>query len=312
MLRLGDARMVISSSSAFAHGVRPHPDAVHVSYCHSPLRYLWHERRRAERGLPWAVRPPVRAVLGAVRRWDIRASGRVTAYIANSRLTRQRIADFYGREAAVVHPPVEVGRFAREPGPRDYFLLVGEVTGHKRTEVALSAAERAGAHLKVVGGGPDLDRLRRRFARAEFLGRVDDRRLADLYAGCRALVVPGVEEFGITMVEAQAAGRPVVAAGGGGACEIVRDGETGVLVPPGSIDGLAEALREVDWEGFDVPALRASAARFSTAEFRLRFAAEVERILTEASGDVSQAHRPAARAVPITPGGILASSRHRP
>jgi glycosyltransferase involved in cell wall biosynthesis len=123
--------------------------------------------------------------------------------------------------------------------------------------------------------------------------------------------VPAVEEFGITMVEAQAAGRPVVAAGRGGACEIVRDGETGVLVPPGSVDGLAEALREVDWEAFGVPALRANAARFSTAQFRLRFAAEVARVVAQASGHVAQVHRPAPAGVPVTTGGILASSGHR-
>jgi glycosyltransferase involved in cell wall biosynthesis len=278
-LPVASARLVISSSSAFAHGVHPAPDAVHISYCYSPFRYVWHERHRTEERLSAPIRPLAHAALGGLRRWDLRASRRVTAYIAISEVTRQRIGDFYGREATVVHPPVEVDRFKRGADPQDYFLVVGEVTAHKNVEVALAAAERANVRVKVVGGGPDLARLRRRFTRATFVGRVDDRRLMELYAGCRALVVPAVEEFGITMVEAQASGRPVVAAAKGGALEIVEDGETGVLFPNGDVDALAEALREIDWEGFEASRLRASAERFSSRRFQLRFSSEVARIL---------------------------------
>jgi glycosyltransferase involved in cell wall biosynthesis len=274
-LPLGDARVVISSSSAFAHGVCPAPDAMHVSYCHSPFRYVWHERRRTEDALAPALRPLGHGVLSAVKHWDIRASRRVSAYIANSQLTRQRIGDFYERDASVIHPPVAIERFIRAPAPEDYFLVVGEVTSHKRTELALTAAELADVKLTVVGEGPDLARLRRRFTHARFLGRVDDRRLLELYAGCRALVVPGIEEFGIAMVEAHAAGRPVAAAANGGALEIVEEGVTGAFFAPGDVTALAEALREVDWEGFDVVRLRASAERFSCEAFRRRFVAEV-------------------------------------
>jgi glycosyltransferase involved in cell wall biosynthesis len=273
------ADVVLSSSSAFAHGVRPAPDAVHICYCYSPFRYVWHERRRTEEDVAAPIRPLAHGLLSTVRRWDLRASRRVTAYIAISELTRQRIGDCYGRDASIVHPPVEVDRFKRVPTPEDYFLLVGEVTGHKNVEVALAAAERAGVKIKVVGDGPDLARLRQRFRHATFLGRVGDHRLVEIYAGCRALVVPAIEEFGITMVEAHAAGRPVVAAGRGGALEIVDGGETGVLFPPGDIDALAEALREIDWERFDVAKLQASAQRFAVAQFQRRFSSEVARIL---------------------------------
>jgi glycosyltransferase involved in cell wall biosynthesis len=286
-LPLGSATVVISSSSAFAHGVRPAPEAVHVAYCHSPFRYVWHERRRTEQRLAPAARPLGHAALTAVRRWDVAASRRVTAYVANSQLTRQRIADFYGRDATVVHPPVDVDRFRRSPAPEDYFLLVGEVTAHKNTEVALAAAKRAHVKVKVVGDGPDLGRLRHRFPDASFLGRVDDRRLIELYAGCRALVVPAIEEFGIAMVEAHASGRPVVAAAKGGALEIVEDGETGALFRPGSVGELAEALRQIDWEGFDVSRLRATAERFSAGQFRTRFASAVAS-LTSGRGAAAQ------------------------
>ena len=280
-LPLDGANVVISSSSAFAHGVTPAPDAVHISYCHSPFRYVWHERGTTEEGIALPLRPLAHGVLGAVRRWDVAASRRVTAYVANSELTAQRIADFYGREASVVHPPVDVERFEDVPAPEDFFLLVGEATRHKNPALALAAAERAGVTLVVAGDGPDLARLRQRFRTATFLGRVSDRRLIELYAGCRALIAPAIEEFGMTMVEAHAAGRPVLAPGRGGALEIVDDGDTGVLVTPDSVDAFAEALRETDWEGFDVGRLQASAQRFSPGEFRRRFRSEVARTVDQ-------------------------------
>jgi glycosyltransferase involved in cell wall biosynthesis len=277
-LRLPPADLVVSSSSAFAHGVRPPDGVAHVCYCHSPFRYAWHERARALAEVPAPVRPLLDRVLERIRRWDLRASRRVTAYIANGRITQQRIGDFWGRDATVVHPPVDVERFA--PGtPEDFFLVVGEVVRHKRTEAAVHAALRSGMPLRVAGTGPELARLQALYGdRVAFLGRVDDGALADLYARARAVVVPNVEEFGIVAVEAQAAGRPVLAAGAGGALETVVDGRTGVLVPPGDEDALAEAMREVDFAAFAPEAAVANAARFSAARFRARLRAEVERL----------------------------------
>jgi glycosyltransferase involved in cell wall biosynthesis len=278
-LPLGGFDAVVSSSSAFAHGVRPDRGSVHVSYCHSPFRYVWHERHRALAEVPGPLRPAVDRWLDRIQRWDTRAAQRVDHYIANSELTQRRIQEFWGRDARVVHPPVEVGRF-HVGEPQDYVLIVAELVSHKRVDVALEAARRAGRRAKVVGTGPMLPALRGRFAdAAEFLGRVGDPELAELYAGAVALVVPNVEEFGIAAVEAQAAGRPVLAIDAGGTRETVVPGETGVLVEGGTIEDFAEAMREVDFATFDPQPIRRHAQAFSAERFRERLVSEVGRLV---------------------------------
>jgi glycosyltransferase involved in cell wall biosynthesis len=203
----------------------------------------------------------------------------VTHYIANSDISRQRIADTYGRDAAVVHPPVEVERFS--PGePDDYFLFVGQVVGHKRVELALEAAKRAGRRIKIAGDGPDRSRLEAQYgSHAEFLGRVSDVELSDLYKGACALVVPNVEEFGIAAVEVQAAGRPVLGVDAGGLQETVVPGVTGVLVPPDDLDAMTQAMAYVDFHAFSADAIRKNAERFSTDAFTRNLLDEVERVL---------------------------------
>ena len=282
-LPVEDHELVISSSSAFAHGVRPRLGATHISYCHTPFRYAWHEYERTLARTWRPARPLAREVLRRIRAWDLAASARVTHYIANSEITKQRIADTYGRDATVVPPPVEVARFTTGT-PEDYFLIVSEIVWHKRVDLALEAARRAGQPVRVVGGGPDLKRLEERYgSSATFLGRVSDPELERLYAGARALIVPNVEEFGIAGVEAQAAGRPVVAADAGGARETIVDGETGVLVPPGDVDALAEALRETDFDRFRSERIRANAERFSAEAFKGRLLDEVRRLTDDRS-----------------------------
>jgi len=277
-LPVGGHEVIVSSSSAFAHGVRTAPGAVHICYCHTPFRYAWYERERALEELPPPLRPVMAQVLGRIRRWDQAASRQVTHYIANSAITRDRIAECYEREATVIHPPVKVERFG--PGQReDFFLVVTEAVRHKRIELAVQAARMAGQRLRVVGSGPDLPRLKAEYgSTAEFLGRVSDAHLADLYGRARALVVPNIEEFGIAIVESQAAGTPVVAADGGGARETVIPGKTGVLAPYGDISAFAEALGYTDFDAFDRTALVQHAGRFSHDRFRARLIAEVDRL----------------------------------
>lgn len=277
-LPVSEFDVIVSSSSAFAHGLRPAPGALHVCYCHSPFRYAWFERERALAEAPRWARPLLGRTLTRLRRWDLEAAGRVSRYVANSEITRRRIAELYGRDSDVVHPPVSVERFAIGE-PEDYLLFVGQVIRHKRVEVAIEAALLAGRPLKIVGDGPDLERLRERHRDdpIEFLGRVGDEQLAGLYSACLALIVPNVEEFGIAAVEAQAAGRPVVAVGRGGVRETVVDGLTGVLVEGESAAELAAPLRERDFDDFDPATIRANAERFGAAAFRTNFKALVER-----------------------------------
>lgn len=293
-LDLGEPEVVLSSSSAFAHGVRTGSQTTHICYCHSPFRYIWHERERALSELPYAARPLLSRELARIRRWDMDAAGRVDHFIANSRITQQRIADFWGRSSTIIHPPVDVDRF-HVGEPEDFFLIVGELVAHKRVGDAVRAAERAGRRVKIVGTGPELPRLRAEFGgRAEFLGRVQDDHLADLMARAAAVVITAVEEFGIVAVEAHAAGRPVVGPDRGGTTETVTDGETGVLYPTGDFDALAEVLREVDFTRFDAAKARRQALRFRAEIFCERLSTEVRR-LNGLPGSRDAADRPRSR-----------------
>jgi glycosyltransferase involved in cell wall biosynthesis len=276
-LRLPDADIVISSSSAFAHGVRVPDGALHISYCYTPFRYAWHEEACALREASPVLRPLLRRQLRRIRRWDAAASRRVDAYIAISRFGSERIKRCYGRDAVVIHPPVETHRFdVGRPG--DALLVVSELVRHKRLEIALEAARRARAPIRVVGSGPEYSALRSAYRDAEFLGRVDDRELAELYANARAVVVPSLEEFGITAIEAQAAGRPVIAAAGGGAQETVLRGQTGWLAKFADVDSFAAAIRDIERLDFDPTLAREHAERFSVDAFRRRLSTYVSQL----------------------------------
>ena len=279
-LDMSGLELVISSSSAFAHGVKTDPETTHVCYCHSPFRYAWQARGTALGEVPAPLRRPVSLGLDAICRWDLKAASRVTHYIANSEITRQRIVALYRRDAPVVHPPVDIERFRVGPTAErgDHLIVVGELVAHKRIEAAIEAAAIVGRPIVVVGDGPEAARLRALHpAVARFVGRIDDQRLAELYSGAYAMLVPGVEEFGIAVVEAQAAGCPIVAQSGGGVRETVRDAVSGVLVPTGSANDLAAGIEQLDRLAIDPADCRRQAERFSTP----RFHRELESTLRE-------------------------------
>jgi glycosyltransferase involved in cell wall biosynthesis len=278
--------VVLSSSSAFAHGVRVPEGAFHINYCHAPFRYAWHEQQRALSEAPGPLRPLVRRELERIRRWDLSTSRRVDVFIANSQLTRERIRRFYGRDAYLIHPPVETQRFA-PAAPGESLLIVSEIVRHKRLQVALEAARRARAPIRVVGTGPDLVELRAAYPEAEFLGRAGDGELAELYASARAVVVPSMEEFGIVAVEAQAAGRPVIAAAAGGSLETVLEGRTGRLVALDDVEAFAQAIATIGELDFDPAVAVENAERFSVAAFRRRLSELVGQTMQEANNSRS-------------------------
>jgi glycosyltransferase involved in cell wall biosynthesis len=260
--------LVISSSSAWAHGVIPDEDATHVCYCHNPFRYAWNAREDTLRGRGPVSRAALGLVLQRWRQWDFIAAQRVDAYVANSDTTRRRVRRYFGREAVVVHPPVDTARFAPAPVGADYVVL-SELMAHKRIDVAVRAFTRLRLPLLVVGNGPDLRRLRRLAGpTVRFAGRVGDETAAAMLARARALVVTATEEFGIAAVEAQAAGRPVIALGAGGVRETVLEGVTGAFYREQDPEALAEVLRRFDPLAVDPQACVANAARFDAAHFR--------------------------------------------
>ncbi len=268
--------LVVSSSHCVAKGVRPPPGVPHLCYCHTPMRYVW-DQYDAYFG-PGRASLPVRAAMGMVaprlRRWDRATAARVTAFVANSHHVRERIRRLYDRDAAVVHPPVALERFS--PGDRreDFYLCLGALVPYKRVDLVVNAATRLGRALVVAGDGPEASALRRRAGpTVRFVGRVTDEEVARLLGRCRALVHAGVEDFGITLVEAQAAGAPVVARGAGGALETVipPGGDappTGVLFDAPTVDGVADALLRFEATTFDPLRLRAHAEGFGADRFR--------------------------------------------
>jgi len=267
-LDLSGYDLVVSSSSAWAHGVIVDPDAVHVCYCHNPFRYAWNARDEtlSERG--GLQRAALRVVFQRWRQWDWIAAQRVDRYIANSETTRRRIRRYFGRESDVVYPPVETSRFT--PGPvSDFYVVLSELMPHKRINLAVEAFNRLRLPLVVIGNGPDARRLRRMAGPTiSFAGRVSDTRAAELLSAARALVVTATEEFGIAAVEAQAAGRPVIALAEGGVRETVQEDLTGTFYEEPSVEALADAVLRFDALGVDPAVCVANANRFDVAHFR--------------------------------------------
>jgi glycosyltransferase involved in cell wall biosynthesis len=290
--------LVISSSSAWAHAAICDEGTVHVCYCHNPFRYAWNEHQRTllERGGP-LTRVALRSFFRRWRMWDWIAAQRVDRYLTNSRTTQRRIRAYYGRDARIVHPPVNTARFGQAL-PGSHYLVLSELVSHKRIDEAVLAFNRLGLPLIVAGDGPERRRLRRLAGpNVTLAGRVSDGEAARLLATCRALVVTSVEEFGIAAVEAQAAGRPVIARRAGGALETVLDGVTGCFWTGGPAE-LVEAVRSFDPSSIDPRACLENAKRFDAAIFRRTLPREVERALAgaEASGPT---RRPRTRRVPL-------------
>lgn len=287
---LSDFDLIISSSSSFAKGVIVKPRTLHISYCHTPTRFLWdwyHDYLQENRLGP-VRRLLVVPVLHLFRIWDRSAADRVDLYVANSRTTARRIDKFYGRKSEVIHPPVDVerlsglGRDLAVP-EKDYYLIVSRLSAYKKIDIAISAFNKMGLDLVIIGEGEDRKRLEKMAEKnVRFLGFQDEAHLAAYYRGAKALIFPGEDDFGITIVEAMALGVPVLALGRGGAAETVVPGKTGELFEEPVPEILADGIRRMsrNMERYDREEIKAHARRFSRSNFEKDFKAFVDQALS--------------------------------
>lgn len=277
-LRLDGYDLVISSSGAEAKGIRVPKGTLHVNYCHAPTHYYWsrydeYMHRPGFGRFDPLARLGLRLLVGPLRRWDYKAAQRPDVMIANSSHIQAEIKKYYGRDSTIIFPPVDTDRFSRlTKTTGDYYLVTGRQTPYKRFDLAVQACTALGLPLHVVGQGPDHARLQALAGpTVQFLGRLDDGALAAAYAGARALIFPGLDDFGITPVEAMAAGTPVVAYHAGGALDYVRPGTSGAFFAQLTAASLQACLEQFDPSAYSTAAVRQVAAEFSVQNFRTSF-----------------------------------------
>lgn len=274
--------LVVSSCFGYAKGVHTRPDAVHVCYCYTPMRWVWrHDDYVGRERFSAAQRALMAGAVPLLRRWDLRAARRPDHYLTSSRVVAERIRDCYGRDATVIPPPVDVSRFRATDPPGDYYLIVSRLSAYKRLDLAVAACTALGRRLLVIGDGPDRARLASLAgATVTFLGRRSDAAVASALAGCRALLFPGEEDFGIAPLEANASGRPVIAWRGGGATETVVEGETGLFFDRATPEAVADAMLRLEQQPWDAARLRRHAEGYD----RPVFVSRVRRFLHDVAG----------------------------
>ena len=281
-LDLMEFDLVISSCMSCCKGVLTRPDALHVCYCHSPIRYVWDLYYDYLEGTDSIRRAAMRRIIPRVREWDYLAAQRVDRFVANSDYVGKRISKFYRRESVTVHPASPVA--AREVrNPEGYYLVVSRFVRYKRVDIAIEACNRLGRKLVIVGSGGEEEKLLRGMAgpTVEFRGRVSDEEMTDLYAGADAFLFPGIEDFGLTPIEAMNSGVPVIAYAEGGAMETVEDGITGVHFHEQNASGLIGAIN--DFERGAVVLKREEIAYRTRARFsQERFVQEITDVLLNA------------------------------
>jgi glycosyltransferase involved in cell wall biosynthesis len=268
-LELDRFDVIISSSAAFAHGVRTTPDQLHVSYIHSPMRYAWHQYEQHVSQLGFGS-PPMRMLLAYLRRWDRTASQRATHMIANSQWTSSAIKKAFERDSKVIYPPVHIERFAPAEKRADYYLTASRLVPYKRVDLIVSAFSRLGLPLIVIGDGPEQKYVKRNApANIEFRAYQPEEQFSRLMNEAKAFIYAAEEDFGIAAVEAQAAGAPVIAFGRGGLRETVVNGETGIFFDEQNEESIIATVKTFENEEakFDPQVIRQNAQRFGVQRF---------------------------------------------
>jgi len=292
--------LIISSESGPAKGIIPPADALHVCYCHTPMRYIWnmyHDYRDSAGRLARLVMPPLAHYL---RMWDVTSAARVDSFVANSATVATRIRRYYAADSVVIHPPVDTGAFSAAAASElaDYYLMAGELVSYKRPDLAVQAFNEMKLKLVVIGGGEMLDALRRLAGpTVTIMGSQPFEVLKRHYANCRALIFPGEEDFGMVPVEAMASGRPVVAYGRGGATETVVDGVTGVFFAEQSVAAISAAVRRLADIRIDSAEIVAHAGQFGRDPFFRKMRDHIDRLMAERAGTLRGQHAEPAEVV---------------
>lgn len=274
--------LIISSSSAFAKGAIKGKDAINICYCYSPMRFVWDYKHYVEKEnfgnltsklLPIAIK--------SLKKWDLKTVGRVDYYVTISGYIQDRVKNFYGRDSEVIYPPVSVASCKISDKTEDYFLIVSRLNAYKNIDIVIEAFNKCRLNLKIVGTGPYEDTLKKmaKGSNIKFTGRLSNDELKETYGKCRAYIFPGKEDFGITPVEAQAFGKPVIAYADGGALETVVDGVTGLFFKHKSPDELLKTIEkfiEIE-KSFNAENIRQNALRFDTAIFKEKITVFIEK-----------------------------------
>ena len=274
--------LIISTSHCVAKGAIRREGGLHICYCHTPMRYVWEMFDeyfgKGKAGI--LTRTAMSVFAPRLRKWDVRTSGRVNYYIANSYNVARRIKEYYNRESDVIHPPVDTSLFQISEYSKEYFLIVSALVPYKKVEIAIEAFNRIEKKLVVVGTGPESYKLKTMAKKnIEFLGWRDNSELSILYANCRALIFPGMEDFGIVPLEAMACGKPVIAFGKGGALEtVIGDGEgaTGIFFDEQTVDALVKSIYDFEKKYFDPQKIREHALEYDRALFKEKIKIYIE------------------------------------
>lgn len=278
LLDLQEYDIIISSHHCVAKGIIPRPDAYHICYCYSPARYIWDLFWTYSNEFNNIQKILLSAVLNYIRVLDVISSNRVDLFLTISNFTAARIKKYYNRDSEVVSPPVETTKFSYESSG-DYYLMVGRLVGYKGFDLAVETFNQSGKRLIIIGDGEDYNKLKSKAnSNISMPGKVDDKTLIKHFNNCKAFIFPGVEDFGIVMVEAQAAGKPVIALNKGGALDIVRDNETGILFKEGTISALNQAILKSENINWDHKYITSYAKKFDKQEFYRNISNIIERV----------------------------------
>ena len=285
---LSEYDIVLSDSNSYAKGVITMPHTLHITYCHTPMRYAWDDCHKYLREFKYSniTKKLVPFAMNYIRLWDKISADRPDIYIANSNFVSLRIKKYYNKNAFVINPPVSAQNFYISEKTEDYFLMIGRALPYKRFDIVIEAFNKLGLPLKIIGKGPEMDKLKKSAKEnIEFLGYLDDKKISRYYSQCKAFIFPTEEDFGITPLEAMASGRPVIAFRGGGVLESVIERKTGLFFDQQTPEAIVEVIKDFDPKKFSSQEIRDHALKFDKKIFKDRIRKFVEKKYNERNKD---------------------------